>query len=384
MSEHSTSVDELKARLNYYSDDDYINLRNLFIKYRKDIFEKYFFNKKEHQRIIPPSLLAKLYPHELVLLEESRLIERRGGYQYISQFRVHYIDKNDLPFLDEPVIITTDFPLEHTDRVFPWVDEGKLMMKNICSRIPSDTQTILNMCCGTGTIAILLAKLLQNNQDIQIEGVDINPRAVAISQFNQRLNSLGLDASNTTIKFTTGDMFSELADSKYDLIVADPPFALQPPSISEYNHSQGGAYGEEKIELFVKGVKQHLDPIKGQFYLLAYSLGHKPEDDDKKPRIRIKGLLKSNNIYNSEIIPLPKNEPVWRFGDRKQVAINPMPVQYMSIRCGDPTYLISESPSKINEYIKWIEEDLVQPGLTHLYYLIVHYFINDDKQDNSI
>ncbi len=224
------------------------------------------------------------------------------------------------------------------------------------------------MCCGSGTIAILVAKNFQNDQDIQIDGVDINPRAREIADFNQKLNGFGLENSNVAINFTIGNMFSELGGSKYDLIISDPPFALQPPGTSEYDHSKGGEYGEEKIELFLKGVKEHLK-AKGEFYLLAYSLGKDPSNNGE---IKIYESLDKNELHNSRIIPLP-NQRVWRFGDRKQVAINPMPVQYMSIRCGDPTYGIVENPDKVDEYIKWIEEKLVGQGWTHLHYLIVHY-----------
>lgn len=366
--QHPINLDKLSIRSKYFSDVEYIQLRELLLKYRKEIFEEHFSNKEDYLRRIPSFLLKKLSNQELDLLEKSNLIERQGGYQYSSQLRVHYIDENNLPFLKEPVIITTDFPLEYTDRVFPWVDEGILTVEKIYRDIDPIKQRVLNMCCGSGTIAILLAKIFQNALDIQIDGVDINPRAREIADFNQKLNGFGLKDSSITINFTTGNMFSELGDSKYDLIVSDPPFALQPPDTSEHDHSKGGTYGEEKTALFLQGVKEHLT-AKGEFYLLAYSLGKDPSNNGE---IKINELLDQNELHSSRTIPLP-DQRVWRFGDRKQVAINPMPVQYMSIRCGDPTYRIAENTDKVDEYIKWIEEKLVGKGWTHLHYLIVHY-----------
>jgi methylase of polypeptide subunit release factors len=370
MIEHPINLSLLEVRLKSHSEDEYAKLKSLLVQHRED-FEMYSFKKEYSDRRVPSNIMGSLQNEEIKLLLSTKMIDRWHGSEYMFQFRIHYIDKNDCPFLDEPVITTTDFPLSHQDRVFPWVDEGQLTVNEIHSKIPSDTRSILNMCCGAGTIAILLAKLLKNNKNFHIEGVDINPRAVAIAQFNQKLNGI----SNANMNFTAGNMFDNLSDSKYELIVADPPFALQPKWMEEHEHSQGGEYGEEKVKLFLKDVKKHLDTTKGQFYLLAYSLGAITTEEGTE-RINIEKLLVDNDLDDSQITKLPPNQPVWRFGDVKQVAMNPMPVQYMSIRCGDPTYRMSEDLSRINKYIKWIQENLVEKNLTHLFYLIVHYSVN--------
>jgi methylase of polypeptide subunit release factors len=377
MIEHSIDLSLLAIRLKSHSEEQYAKLKDLIIRHRKD-FEVYSFKKEYSDRRVPSNIMGSLHNEEIELLLSTKMIDRWHGSEYMFQFRIHYIDKSDCSFLNEPVIITTDFPLDHQDRVFPWVDEGKLTVNKIHLQISPDTQTILNMCCGAGTIAILLAKLLINHRNLQIEGVDVNPRAIAIAQFNQRLNGI----SSANMKFTSGDMFNNLLDSKYELIVADPPFALQPTGMEEHKHSQGGEHGDEKIKLFLKDVRKYLDPNKGQFYLLAYSLGSVIIEDGEK--INISELLDNNNLHNSQLIRFPNNQPVWRFGDEKQVAINPMPVQYMSIRCGDPTYRISEDLSRINKYIKWIQEDLVEKGFTHLFYLIVHYSVNENNTDDLV
>jgi methylase of polypeptide subunit release factors len=358
---------DLEKRLKTLKLIDYTRLKQILVEHRGD-FEKYSFNREVDSRRIPSDVLRKLGNEDIEILISSEIIGRLHGSEYAFQFRIHYIDRKDFDFSDDDiVIITTDFPLNFEKRVFPWVDEGKLMLKEIHSKISSDTLTILNMCCGAGTIAILLMKLLKR-RNLRIEGIDRSHRAIAIATFNQHLN--GIDNSN--MQFSYGNMFEELSDAKYDLIVADPPFALQPPGMQEYEHSHGGEHGDAVIKLFLKDVKQHLDLSRGQFFLLAYSLGN-PANEDIKKQIKIRELLENNDLNNAQIQVLPKDQPVWRFGDRKQVAINPMPVQYISIRCGDPTYRIAENPDEVDKYIKWIEERLVGKGWTHLHYLIVHY-----------
>ena len=360
------SMKTLEERLGCISDDEYVSLRKLLID-KRPVFEKYFVDRDSHNRKMVSE--KRLEDHEMNLLEKASLIERSSGVNYISEFRIYYIDIDELK---EPIIITTDFPTNIEDRVFPWIDEGKIMIKNILSQFHTldRTKRILNMFCGAGTITILLAALLKDRDNISIDAVDSNKRAIMIANFNKKINNLN---SNNSLRFIVGDMFSRLEGCQYDFIVADPPFALQPPSVEnkEYMHSSGGMYGEEKIRAFLSTVKQYLNE-QGHFHLLAYSLGTNPNSPERK--IKIEDILKDNALNMAKINILP-DEPVWRFYESKQIAMNPMPVQYMVVRFGDKTYRVWKN-TELNDYVKWIEETLVKKGWTHLYYLIIQYSVS--------
>lgn len=76
--------------------------------------------------------------------------------------------------------------------------------------------TILDLCSGTGCIAIALAKALPH---AQIYAIDINPQAIALGQKNAAHNNC------TNITFIASDLFTNIPTHlRFDLIVANPPY----------------------------------------------------------------------------------------------------------------------------------------------------------------
>ena len=73
--------------------------------------------------------------------------------------------------------------------------------------------SILDMCTGSGCIAISLALLGKYRN---VEGTDISPEAIKIAKENNRI----LDAG---VLFYTGDLF-ENAGKSYDVVVSNPPY----------------------------------------------------------------------------------------------------------------------------------------------------------------
>lgn len=71
---------------------------------------------------------------------------------------------------------------------------------------------ILDMCTGSGCIAIILKK----NLDCSVTAVDVSYQAINIAQKNAKLH-------NTEICFIKSNMFDKI-DDKYDIIVSNPPY----------------------------------------------------------------------------------------------------------------------------------------------------------------
>ncbi|MBQ7602701.1 MAG: peptide chain release factor N(5)-glutamine methyltransferase [Clostridia bacterium] len=71
---------------------------------------------------------------------------------------------------------------------------------------------ILDMCTGSGCIAIILKKHL----DCSLTAVDVSAQALKIAQKNAKLH-------NAEICFIKSDMFDKI-DDKYDIIVSNPPY----------------------------------------------------------------------------------------------------------------------------------------------------------------
>lgn len=73
---------------------------------------------------------------------------------------------------------------------------------------------ILDMCTGSGCIAIVLAK----KTSCEITAADVSAEALKVAEENAVLNSVG-----DKIKFVESDMFSSI-EGKYDIIVSNPPY----------------------------------------------------------------------------------------------------------------------------------------------------------------
>lgn len=72
---------------------------------------------------------------------------------------------------------------------------------------------ILDMCTGSGCIAISLAKYGKN---IQVSAADISGKALEVAEENAAANEV-------SVNFIESDMFQQITQ-KYDLIVSNPPY----------------------------------------------------------------------------------------------------------------------------------------------------------------
>ncbi|KAL9016604.1 MAG: hypothetical protein Q9185_006047 [Variospora sp. 1 TL-2023] len=89
---------------------------------------------------------------------------------------------------------------------------------------------ILDLCTGTGCIALLLHSLLhRTHHSLQILGIDISPRAVALAHCNLHHNTakkLLHRSAREQVRFEEADVFNsgKIWDRKWDIVVANPPY----------------------------------------------------------------------------------------------------------------------------------------------------------------
>ncbi len=98
----------------------------------------------------------------------------------------------------------------------PETEEWVIWLIQALTAYGAQPQRILDLCTGSGCIALALAKAFP---DAQVLGVDIAPEAVALAQANALHNNL------TNTSFVCADLWQGVpADEQYDLIVANPPY----------------------------------------------------------------------------------------------------------------------------------------------------------------
>lgn len=79
-----------------------------------------------------------------------------------------------------------------------------------------NAKKILDLCTGSGAIAISLAKYIEESQ---ITAVDISDKAISVAKLNAKNNNV-----ENQITFVESDLFKQLPKEKYDIIVSNPPY----------------------------------------------------------------------------------------------------------------------------------------------------------------
>lgn len=94
--------------------------------------------------------------------------------------------------------------------------------------------SILDVGCGAGTLALVASARGAG----RVVGVDLMVRAIEWSRFNARLNRL------STV-FEAGDLTQPVAGQRFDLVVSQPPFVIQPEGTEQTTYLHGGKAGDE-------------------------------------------------------------------------------------------------------------------------------------------
>ena len=85
---------------------------------------------------------------------------------------------------------------------------------SIAKTIPNPI--ILDLCTGSGAIAVSLAKYIKNTK---IYATDISEKALEIAEKNAEFNGV-----INNIEFIESDLFTKLKNLKFDIIVSNPPY----------------------------------------------------------------------------------------------------------------------------------------------------------------
>lgn len=100
------------------------------------------------------------------------------------------------------------------DVLIPRLDTEILVEKLIKDIKSQDIQLdVLDIGTGSGAIAIVLKKETNAN----VTAVDVSEKALEIAKENSKIN-------NANIEFLKSDLFENLKDRKFDIIVSNPPY----------------------------------------------------------------------------------------------------------------------------------------------------------------
>ena len=172
-------------------------------------------------------------------IEEPKL-KARLLMQYVLNKSRQYVIVNDREeldnikekqYLEEIKILKKGVPIEHIThqkefmKLSFFVDKNVLIPRqdteilveeviNIAKK--NNAKKILDLCTGSGAIAVSLAKYLPQ---VEITAIDISNEALKIAKKNAISNNV-----ENQITFISSDMFTNLNEEKFDIIVSNPPY----------------------------------------------------------------------------------------------------------------------------------------------------------------
>lgn len=125
-------------------------------------------------------------------------------------------------------------------------------------RLAKSHQRVLDLCTGSGAIAIALKKRMPA---LAVTAADVSPEALSLARENA-------DALDAAVDFRQGDLWDAVAGEVYDLIVSNPPYipdALQDTLQEEVRKEPplalfGGADGLDFYRRIAHGAPDHLAP----------------------------------------------------------------------------------------------------------------------------
>ena len=140
-------------------------------------------------------------------------------------------------------------------------------------------KNILDMCTGSGAIAVSLAKYLDN---VEITAVDISTKTLNVAKTNAKNNEV-----ENKITFIESNLFENIVNEKYDIIVSNPPYikkdvikTLNKEVQKEPKIALNGGY--DGLDFYRKITHQSEEYLKFNGYL-CFEIGY----DQKKDVIKI-------------------------------------------------------------------------------------------------
>ena len=188
------------------------------------------------------------------------LIEQRIRTRKPAAYIVNKIYMRGLPFyVDERVIVPRSYIGEILDTHFSGGEDGDPALLGD----PFEVERVLDLCTGSGCLAILAARHFPN---AQVDAVDISRDALTVAAHN--VAEHGLD---DRISLHCGDLFAPLGEASYDLIISNPPYvdaegmaSLPPECRAEPRLAfDGGPDGLDLVRRILQEAPAHLTPEGG-------------------------------------------------------------------------------------------------------------------------
>ena len=167
--------------------------------------------------------------------------------------------------------------------------DTELLVENVVDYLGNDERTVLDMCTGSGCIAISVDRLSKNSK---VTAVDISEKALEVAQENNRLN-------NANVTFIQSDLFTNVT-GKYDIIVSNPPYIRtdEIPKLMEEVKSHEPVMALDGMEdglYFYKKICSEASDYLNDNGKIFFEIGYDQGDD-------VSEILRQNRFCNIEVL----------------------------------------------------------------------------------
>lgn len=178
--------------------------------------------------------------------------------------------------------------------------DTEILVEELIKYVNAEKRTlkVLDMCTGSGCIAVSVDKLCENTV---VQAVDISKKALAVAEKNNLKH-------HGNVKFICSDMF-ERVEGKFDVIVSNPPYIeteemkqLMPEVRDHEPHSalDGTEDGLKFYRIICSNLSRYLSENGAVFFEIGYNQGK-----------TVPELLKQNGFENIKVVKdLSKNDRV--------------------------------------------------------------------------
>lgn len=246
-------------------------------------------NNFEDSNIIAKELLSYVLKKDRVYLtinSDTALTDTE--YAEFTKCIEQIIDGKPLQYITQKQeFMGIDF-FVNEDVLIPQPDTEILVetVLDICERYGEQSLRILDLCTGSGAIAISLSKILNT----QVFASDVSTKALKVAEKNNVLN-------NSKVEFIESNLFEQINGEKFDIIVSNPPYIKNEEIKLLSKQVQNEPYialagGEDGLDFYRKIIDEAYKYINKNGYL-CLEIGY----DQKEDLIK---LIKQNENYEYE------------------------------------------------------------------------------------
>jgi release factor glutamine methyltransferase len=147
----------------------------------------------------------ELYMHfDRPLLEEELASYREALKRAAQQEPIEYI-LGEMEFYHVKIKVSPDVLIPR--------QETEILLDLVCKRLQGDEKKVLDLCTGSGCLAAALKKA---RSDLEVFGVDLSEKALAIARQN-----------SSEVYWLCGDLTMPVREEKFDVVICNPPYVAE-------------------------------------------------------------------------------------------------------------------------------------------------------------